>query len=83
MWMSKNIIENARSAFNYRLKDDEVPHMQVKEFLAIIAISAAFVGGCAYLGKNVPSIIDWLEEAVSTDAEQGATMSLVPKKTLG
>jgi hypothetical protein len=79
----QSFINKAKDAFNDRLKDDGVPHMQVKEFLAIIAIAAVFVGGCAYVGKNIPSIIDWFENTVSMDEGQDAEMSSVPKRILG
>ena len=68
----KSFVDKARNAFNYRLKDDGVPHMQVKEFLAIVAIVGALVGGSAYVGNNLSSIIDWFENAVSMDEEQDA-----------
>jgi hypothetical protein len=76
-------IDSAKQAFNYRLTEDGVPHMQVKECLAIIAISAAFVGGSAYVGQNVPSIVDWFENTISTDEGQDTGMSSAPRKTLG
>ncbi len=77
------LIDTAKQAFNYRIKDDGVPHMQVKEFLAIVALATTFIGGCAYVGNNLPSIMDWFENLASMDEEQGATTSSVPKKNLG